>query len=201
MNTAFAKGRDQISYELFMDALIEQPNESRKRLVKNIFTNELDRNRNGYLALSILKSFFRAKNHPDVRMGKLTEEEVLQDFMDTFKLYIGSSQKVNREDFERYYAYVSFCVPDDKKFESLLIDVWSIPKDDYESPSRRKPYHTHGAPYGVTDSPIDYGKPIRSREYETKAAPEIDDDLIYLIRSNVKARGVRAVYFYAFFYR
>jgi len=54
-------------------------NGARKALVKKAFT-KIDRNGNGIVEVDDLKGVYNAKNHPDVKLGKKTEEEVLSDF-------------------------------------------------------------------------------------------------------------------------
>jgi len=176
---AFSLKRDQVSYELFMNTLIEYPDPSRKSLVRNIFVNELDRNRTGYLAVSILKSFFNARNHPDVRADKLTEEDALRDFIRTLELYIGKAQKITREEFEKYYDYVSYCTPNDKRFEAL-ISVWTISKD--EQPKRRKV---------IPEATVEHAKRSQAKH---EPPSKLDKDLIDLIKENILAKGLRCLF-------
>ena len=44
-----------------------------------------DADGNGHINVEDLKSRYNAKNHPDVKMGKKTEEDVLYEFLDTFE--------------------------------------------------------------------------------------------------------------------
>lgn len=45
----------------------------------------MDKNGNGMLEISDIKGTYNAKKHPDVMMGKKTEDEVLYEFLDTFE--------------------------------------------------------------------------------------------------------------------
>ena len=38
-----------------------------------------------------LKGRYNAKNHPDVKMGKKTEEDILYEFLDTFEAHYALS--------------------------------------------------------------------------------------------------------------
>lgn len=38
-----------------------------------------------YLVLNVLLGRYNCKQHPDVRSGKKTEDEILADFLDTFE--------------------------------------------------------------------------------------------------------------------
>ncbi len=49
--------------------------------------NKLDRNRNGSIEVDDIIGIYNAKQHPDVKSGKKTEEEILGDFLDTFEIH------------------------------------------------------------------------------------------------------------------
>ena len=55
----------------------------RKDLVKRVF-KKLDFNENGVIDIEDIKKSYNARQHPDVRAGKRTEDEVLLEFMETF---------------------------------------------------------------------------------------------------------------------
>ena len=55
---------------------------------KNIVTlafKKFDRDGNGTIEVDDLKGTFNAGNHPDVKMGKKTQEDVMYEFLDTFE--------------------------------------------------------------------------------------------------------------------
>ena len=45
----------------------------------------MDISGDGFLGLEDIKDRYNASNHPDVRSGKRTEEEVLKEFLETFE--------------------------------------------------------------------------------------------------------------------
>lgn len=59
-------------------------NERRKNVVTLAF-KKLDKDGNGYINIDDLKGVYDASKHPDVRLGKKTEEDVLLEFLDTFE--------------------------------------------------------------------------------------------------------------------
>ena len=59
-------------------------NAKRKGIVTLAF-RKFDRDGNGTIELEDVKGRFNAANHPDVKMGKKTQEEVLYEFLDTFE--------------------------------------------------------------------------------------------------------------------
>jgi len=77
-------GSGEIDYEEFLHGIIGEMNGFRKKIVKQIF-ERLDQNKNGILEVDDLRGIYNAKNHPDVRSGKKTEDEILGEFLDTFE--------------------------------------------------------------------------------------------------------------------
>lgn len=61
-------------------------NAFRKSLVAQAFT-KLDKDRSGVVDYHDIKGVYNASNHPDVKIGKKTEEEILIEFLDTFELH------------------------------------------------------------------------------------------------------------------
>jgi hypothetical protein len=57
---------------------------NRKAFVTMAF-KRLDRNFEGSIKLDDIKGNFNAAQHPDVKMGKKTQDEVLYEFLETFE--------------------------------------------------------------------------------------------------------------------
>jgi Ca2+-binding EF-hand superfamily protein len=60
-------------------------------MVKKAF-EKLDVDRNGYLDVNDIKNFYDASRHPDVKSGKVTSDEVLSNFLETFEAHRGLSK-------------------------------------------------------------------------------------------------------------
>ncbi len=105
--------------------------ESRAELVRWAFKS-LDRSGRGAVDAETVKSAFDAKGHPEVLDGKRSEDEVLMDFLETFDEHHnylaepGPDGRVNQQEFEDYYGYVSMCIEDDGYFEALIKNVWRL---------------------------------------------------------------------------
>jgi len=71
-------------------------------------------------------------NHPEVRTGKKSEEEVLGEFLDNIESYssimLGEKKDMTLEQFIEYYSMISFQIIDDKYFDILMCCSWSITK-------------------------------------------------------------------------
>jgi len=128
----FDLNRDgNISYDEFLRGVVGEMNQFRKNLVKKAF-DKLDANKNGVVEIDDIKGVYNAKNHPDVKLGKKTEEEVLSEFLDTFELHYALSHPGSRDkiitfdEFIEYYTNVSMSVEDDRYFELMMTNAWNL---------------------------------------------------------------------------
>jgi Ca2+-binding EF-hand superfamily protein len=79
-------GSGAIDYDEFLRAVRGEMNEFRRGFVLNAF-KVLDKTGDGIIQVEDIKGVYDASNHPDVRMGKKTEEEVLGEFLSTFETH------------------------------------------------------------------------------------------------------------------
>lgn len=75
-------------------------NNFRKKLVEQAF-NKLDRDHNGDITIDDLRGVYNASNHPDVKSGKKTENQVLQEFLKTFETVY--DYQVKNEKIENFF--------------------------------------------------------------------------------------------------
>lgn len=61
-------------------------NANRKKYVDMAF-NKLDKDGNGFIEVSDLKGIYSGRNHPDVKAGRKSEDEVLAEFLETFEMH------------------------------------------------------------------------------------------------------------------
>ena len=69
-------------------------NAIRKDFVIKAF-KKLDKDGSGMIDIKDIRGVYNAKNHPDVRAGKKTEEEALGEFLDTFEVHHSLKSKVS----------------------------------------------------------------------------------------------------------
>jgi len=135
LKTAFVafdrSNNGKIDYDEFIRTIRGEMNDFRKNLVQQAF-NILDTNRNGIIELDEIKEKYNARQHPDVKSGKKTEDEVLMEFLETFEntynYLCGTDNdgKVTIEEFMEYYENVSMCVDDDNYFEVMINNAWKM---------------------------------------------------------------------------
>lgn len=79
---------------------------------------KLDKDGSGELSIKDLKGTYNARNHPDVKSGKKTEDDILYEFLDTFELHSSlrggrRDHVVTLEEFFEYYNNISANIDDD----------------------------------------------------------------------------------------
>lgn len=130
-------GDGVISYDEFLRVVIGEMNDNRKRFVRKAF-DKLDKNGNGIIELEDIKGVYNAKNHPDVKLGKKTEDEILMEFLETFEvhhnlLHPGSKDsRVTNDEFIEYYNNVSMSIDDDRYFELMMTNAWNLNNVSYK---------------------------------------------------------------------
>ena len=206
-----------IEYEEFIKEVRGPMNEKRKAVVTQAF-NKLDLDKSGFIDMNEIKHTYNAKNNPDVRQGKKTEEEVYTDFMETFQanhlLKTGPrSKRVTYEEFLDYYNNISMTIKDDDQFVFLIQNAWKLNPNTYSRPGqfrkdlnnyedekdanklRNRDFHSSKVPFGVDE-------PKGENEREKMEEPSYDNNEIILdkampiiekLRNVISKRGSRGI--------
>lgn len=77
-------GSGEISYDEFLRMIRGEMNQVRANIAKRCFTI-MDKDGSGNLDINDIRQTYNAKNHPDVKSGKKTEDDILGEFLDTFE--------------------------------------------------------------------------------------------------------------------
>lgn len=125
-------GGGSIDYNEFLRTIRGEMNAGRRALAIRAFTL-LDKTGDGVIALEDIKGVYNARNHPDVKMGKKTEDEILGEFLSTFETHhsitkggAGLDQRVDQEEFCEYYNNISASIDDDRYFELMMKNAWNF---------------------------------------------------------------------------
>ncbi len=111
-------------------------NDFRRSLVEQAF-RKLDNNGNGFIEFDDIKDIYNARKHPDVIQGKRTEQQVLNDFIETFEIHHairtrdGRDSRISLEEFLEYYDNVSISIDTDDYFTLMINNSWNIKGDAY----------------------------------------------------------------------
>eukprot|EP00760_Papus_ankaliazontas_P018765 PhM_4_TR17632/c0_g1_i1/m.81941 len=98
----------------------------RRTLIQMAYTI-LDKNGDESVTLEELKQCYRVDEHPAVKKGTRTAEDILRDFMEGFSSagkQVGDA--VSWEEFLDYYKDVSSSIDDDDYFELMMRNAWHM---------------------------------------------------------------------------
>ena len=77
-------GSGEISYDEFLRNIRGEMNSFRKAIAMKAY-KIMDSDKSGQLDINDIRQTYNAKQHPDVKSGKKTEDEILSEFLDTFE--------------------------------------------------------------------------------------------------------------------
>ena len=207
-------GNGVIEYNEFINQLRGPMNQKRKDIVTKAF-NKLDIDKSGFIDMDEIKYNYNAKNNPDVKTGKKTEEEVYTEFMDTFKanhiLKTGPrSKRVTYEEFLDYYNNISMTISDDDHFIFLIQNAWKLNPATYSRPKqvnideedinvnnninvnnyRKRDFINSQSPFGLDTNEEKNSKEIKEKNInKINKSPEIIEKL----RNIIAKRGSRGI--------
>ena len=133
-------GSGFIDYGEFVNGIVGDLSEFRKDILKLVF-EKLDKEETGFITVGQLRECYNPREHPLVRQGKRTEDEILGDFIDILEYHFTllnekndenvdvNEIKIDFDDFCDFYKTISVCIEEDKYFEVLVLSVWGIKKE------------------------------------------------------------------------
>ena len=125
MSDSDKDGSGSISLEEFLVGVRGQLNTRRRALVHMAY-DVLDADGSGVVDIEDFRLAYNAKSHLEVRTGKKTEDEVLQEMMALFEIGGKSDSVITREEFENYYSGISALIDSDDYFELMIRNAWHI---------------------------------------------------------------------------
>eukprot|EP00743_Colponemidia_sp_Colp-15_P006408 GILK01006897.1.p1 GENE.GILK01006897.1~~GILK01006897.1.p1 ORF type:complete len:993 (-),score=218.03 GILK01006897.1:158-3094(-) len=121
----------KLYYQDFLLELKGSLDSIRQAIVDKAFA-KIDRFQSGTVSLADLTAAYDAKTHPDVRSGRKTADQAMDEFMDTLEMFLqakngfDSSQEVSYEDFVDYYSYLSCLIDDEQYFICMMTRAWKL---------------------------------------------------------------------------
>ena len=130
----------QIKYDDLLKSLIGNMSLNRQLIVKKVF-DSFEKESDGKILTSDIKSKFNYRRHPDALNGKNSPIEIYNnflDFLETFREYNdnlrgGYSFSMSYDEFEDFYNMISLCVEDDNYFEKILKNCWNLEEDSTDA--------------------------------------------------------------------
>lgn len=122
---AFDRNKDgRIDFDEFLRG-IRGNLSARRRAMIMLAYDQLDRDGSGLVTIDDVKLAYNADEHPDVKEGTKSPDEVLKEFMEQWET-TEVDGKVTREEFADYYKDVSASIDTDDYFELMMRNAWHI---------------------------------------------------------------------------
>jgi Ca2+-binding EF-hand superfamily protein len=202
----------RVHYNKLMKTVRGEMNDYRKMLVKRAF-DRLDLSESEIVEIKDIKAMYNPLKHPAVIEGRKTEDEVLQEFLETFELHheIYGSKGVSEEEFVEYYNYVSATVESDEYFENIVSSVWNLESFNKKSSvslrdvvreeikSTYKEVTDQPSPSTRTKLRTEYDKPTEPKEIrfgniECISLTKSQSIMLNRFRTKLLARGAKGIF-------
>lgn len=136
-------GSNEISYPEFILAMRGELSNQRKVLIKRVFET-IDTDGDGVISMTDIGKCFNPKNHPDVKVGRITVAQLLREFLDSFST-VSEDGYVTLPQFTEYYAN-SAAFDDDIKFSEMMKGLWNLNSaSTIATPSSLKTFANNGS--------------------------------------------------------
>ena len=116
-----------ILIEDILNIIKGESSQFRKNIIINKFY-EMESSKRGIIETGVLLKIFNAKNHPEVLLGRKSENEIFNEFIytfDIFKKLYNLSSVITVNDFVEYYKAISASIDSDEYFNEMIRAVWS----------------------------------------------------------------------------
>jgi len=117
-------GDGNIVFDEFLAGVRGKPNARRQALIDKAFL-KFDRDGSGYIDAADLRGLYNTSFHPKVRSGQITEEQALAEFLANFN-DANRDGRIQKEEWDEYYASVSSSIDNDDHFVELMITAWKL---------------------------------------------------------------------------
>jgi Ca2+-binding EF-hand superfamily protein len=120
-----------VEYDEFIRTIRGPMNPARKAIVAKAFAI-MDKDKGGFIDINDMRGVYNAAKHPDVTSGKKTEQQILQEFLETFETAHNMRNNdapdyiVTKEEFEEYYNNVSASIDSDEYFSVMMNSAWNL---------------------------------------------------------------------------
>ena len=114
-----------INFEEFLQGLRDPLNKRRLELIDMAFS-VIDADGNGIVEVGEVLRCYDASEHPKVKSGEMTTNDVLMEFLETFEVGETVDGKVTHQEFVNYYHNLSASIDDDDYWELMIRNAWHI---------------------------------------------------------------------------
>lgn len=186
-----------ISYDEFIRAVRGPMNMARQKIVAQAF-KKLDKDGNGWIDLDDIRGVYKADKHPDVLSGKKTEDNILQEFLETFETAHSMrgndapNYVVTKEEFNEYYNMISCSIDDDMYFMTMITNAWKLSEDSKKGQGSKG--WSNNNPRAKQDNNI-FNRPEPTKVADEPGVPANANEAKILehIQTRIAARGARGL--------
>jgi Ca2+-binding EF-hand superfamily protein len=114
-----------VDFEEFIQGVRDPLTPRRLRLVQMAFS-KLDKDGSGIVDAEEIASLYDSSKHPEVIAGRMTSNQVLSEFLDTFDVGGVHDGKVTVEEFVNYYTNIGANIDNEDYFELMIRNAWHI---------------------------------------------------------------------------
>jgi len=120
-----------IDYDEFLSSIRGPMNPARKKIVLQAFA-KMDKDGSGMLDINDIRGVYSANKHPDVIAGKKTEQQILNEFLETFETAHSMRNSntpdhiITKDEWCEYYNNVSSSIDDDAYFALMMNNAWNL---------------------------------------------------------------------------
>ncbi|XP_071800302.1 calcyphosin-like [Asterias amurensis] len=126
MKTLDKDGSGSLNIDEFLEAARPPMSEYRKNLIEAVF-KKADKSGDGFITPVDLKGVFNVSWNPAFKSGKKTEEQLFEEFLNTFEPDQATRDgKVTLAEFMSYYASIGQAFPEDADFEEMMKSYWGV---------------------------------------------------------------------------
>lgn len=124
----------------------------------------MDKDGNGWIDINDVRGVYKADRHPDVKSGKKTEDQILQEFLETFETAHAMRNNdapnyvVTKEEFEEYYNNISCSIDDDMYFMTMMNNAWKLTEESRQGMGTKGWSSESAQPRAKQDNNI-FGRP------------------------------------------
>lgn len=123
---AFDRDRSgQVSFDELLRGIRGKLNKRRRDIILQAF-DVLDKDGSGAVTIEDVAAVYDTSQHPEVKEGAKTPEEVLREFMMQWDT-VEKDGIITKEEFLDYYKDVSASIDTDDYFELVIRNAWHIP--------------------------------------------------------------------------
>ena len=181
-------GNGEISYNEFVALMRGELSNNRKAIIKCVFES-IDADSDGIISMTDVGQCFNPRNHPDVRAGRTTVNNLIKTFFDSLGT-VTDTGLLNLAQFMEYYANCA-AFDDDLKFSDTMKALWNLSSTTPRPASASLRSATGGTAGGGGG-----GDPMRVSSLAGVLAQTSDggvENSLALLREQLIARGARGI--------